>query len=114
MAAPNQPEEPGLGELFAKLVEDGKGYARAEIGYYRALVAAKLGDVTAALWMGVVALVLVNAAVIALLVGLIMALATLIGPGWATAIVVLFVLLVAGFMGWLAWGHVKRIMGGKP
>ena len=114
MATPEQPEEPGLGDLFGQLVDDGKGYARAEIGYYRAIVAAKLSDIGAALWMGVVALILAHAAIIALLVGLVLSLVPLIGPGWATAIVVVGVLGIAGLLGWLAWSHVKRVTGSMP
>ena len=112
-AADPQPEEEGIGELLGRLVEDGKGYAQAEIGYYRALIRSKLPDVTAALWMGAVALALVFAAMIALVVGLVLTLATLVGPGWATLIVFAGILAIAGLMGWLAYGHVKRLMGQK-
>ena len=58
-------------------------------------------------------LVLVLSAVTALLVGLILTLATLVGPGFATLIVILATLVVAGLLGWLAYRHMLRVFGDK-
>ncbi|OSZ66519.1 hypothetical protein CAP40_11635 [Sphingomonas sp. IBVSS2] len=113
MDAP-QPDEKGIGELLQQLVEDGRAYADAELGYYRTLLRAKLRDAREMLWMGAVALVLAQAAAVALVVGLVLTLAPLVGPGLATLIVVLAFLAIAGLMGWLAWTHVKRIFKEKP
>lgn len=113
MDAP-QPEEKSIGDLLQQLVEDGRAYADAEIGYYRTLLRAKLRDARAMLWMGAVALVLAQAAAVALVVGLVFTLSPLVGPGFATLIVVLAFLAIAGLMGWLAWTHVKRIFKEKP
>ena len=109
-----EPEQESLGALLGRLVEDGKGYARAEIGYYKTLARARLGEVRGGLIFGVVALVLALAAINALLVGLVLTLATLVGPGWATLIVVLGALALAGLMALLAWKHIARAMGSKP
>lgn len=109
-----QPEEEGIGDLLGRLVEDGKGYAQAEIGYYRTLVRAKLRDARAMLWMGAVALALAFAAAVALVVGLVLTLAPRVGPGWATLIVVTGIGAVAAIMARLAWVQVKRIVGEKP
>lgn len=114
MIDPQQSEDEGLGDLVGRLVEDGKGYAHAEIGYYKTLVRSKLRDARASLWMGAVALGLAQAAAVALVVGLVMTLAPHVGPGWATLIVVTGIGLLAGIMARLAWIHVKRIMGSKP
>ena len=111
MAEPDNQES--IGALLSRLVEDGKSFARAEIGYYRTLVLAKLGEATGGLVLGVVALVLVLSAVTALLVGLILTLATLVGPGFATLIVILATLVVAGLLGWLAYRHMLRVFGDK-
>ena len=108
-----QPEE-GLGDVFARLVDEGKGCAQAEIGYYRTLVRSKLRDARSMLWMGAAALALAQAASVALVVGLVLTLSPLVGPGWATLIVVVATCLVAGVMARLAWVHVKRIIGEKP
>lgn len=113
MNAP-QPEEKGIGELFQQLVDDGKAYGQAELAYYRTLLRSKLRDARAMLWMGAVALALAQAAAVALVVGLVLTLGPLVGPGFATLIVVTSFLAIAGLMGWLAWTHVKRIMKEKP
>jgi len=107
-------DEKGVGELLQQLVEDGRAYVQAEIGYYRTLARSKLRDARAMLWMGGVALALALAAAVALVVGLVLTLSPLVGPALATLIVVLFFLAVAGLMGWLAWTHVKRIFKEKP
>jgi Putative Actinobacterial Holin-X, holin superfamily III len=98
-----RPDEKSIGELLQQLAEDGKAYAGAE-----------LRDAREMLWMGAVALVLAQAAAVALVVGLVLTLAPLVGPGLATLIVVLAFLAIAGLMGWLAWKHVKRIFKERP
>lgn len=94
--ASHKPDEESIGALFARLVEDAKRYARAELGYYRTLAAERLGDVRNGLIAGTVALVLGFSAIIALLVGLVLALAPLVGPLGATAIVVGVALAIVG------------------
>ncbi|WP_066794894.1 phage holin family protein [Sphingomonas soli] len=108
-----QPEE-GIGDLLSRLAEDGKGYAQAEIDYYRTLARAKLRDARAMLWMGAAAMALALAASVALVVGLVLTLAPRVGPGWATLIVVTGISLVSAVMARLAWVQVKRILGEKP
>ncbi|MBX3564638.1 MAG: phage holin family protein [Sphingomonas sp.] len=118
MSEPHPDEEgakdQALGDLLGRLVEDGKGYAQAELGYYRTLARAKLRDARAALWMGAVSLGLLSAAMVALTVGLVMTLAQYVGPGWATLLVVVAISAIAGVMARLAWVQVKRIVGEKP
>jgi hypothetical protein len=111
MAGPDHQDE-SLGALFGRLVEDGKGYARAEIAYYKTLARAKLGEARTGLLLGAVALVLLVAAAIALVVGSLLALATLVGPGYATLITVAVTLVVAGLLGWFAAKHLQRAFGG--
>jgi ABC-type antimicrobial peptide transport system permease subunit len=106
-------EEESVGELIGRLVEDGKGFARAEIGYYRALAADKLDQARSGLILAGLALLLAVAAAIALVVGLVFALATLVGPGWATLIVVAATLAIAGLLGWLALRHFRRMTGAE-
>lgn len=104
----------GLGDLLGRLVEDGKGYAQAEIGYYKTLARSKLRDARAMLWMGALALGLAQAALVALIVGLVMTVAQYVGPGWATLIVTVAISLIAALLARLAWVHVKRVFGEKP
>nr|WP_246352151.1 phage holin family protein [Sphingomonas xinjiangensis] len=98
--------------MFGRLVEDGKSFARAEIGYYRVLLTGKLGEASVGIGFGVAAFALACSAVTALLVGLILSLATLIGPGLATLAVVIVTLSVAGLLGWFAYKHLMRVFGG--
>lgn len=112
MAEPGTEEE-SIGTLIGRLVEDGKSYAHAEIGYYRTLVASKLGEAKLGLIFGLAALVIALCAVTALLVGLILSLATLVGPGWATLIVILAALALAGLLGWLAYKRIQRLFGSE-
>jgi hypothetical protein len=92
--------EPGIPELFSRLTGDARELAQAEI----ALVKAKVGDgVTryrSAAINFAIAGTLAFCGLIALLFGLILSLATLVGPGFATAIVVGIVLIVAGIFAW--------------
>lgn len=111
---PGPEGEPGIGELFNRLVEDARGYGEAEIAYYRTLVRAKLRDSRAGLWWGAAAAALALAAAVALVVGLVFTLAPLVGPGFATLIVVVGISAVAAVMGRLAWVNVKRVLKGDP
>lgn len=112
MAEPEVQEE-SIGALIGRLVEDGKAYARAELGYYRTLAASKLGEAKAGLMLGAAALVIALCSVTALLVGLILSLAPLVGPGWATLIVIVGALALSGLLGWLAYRHIQRLFGGN-
>ncbi len=104
-------EDEGIGALVTQLVDDARGLAGAEI----ALVKARIGERTSAYKNAAVffavAGVLALAALIALLVGLILSLATLIGPGLATAAVVLGTLAIAAVLAIVGKG---LLAPGKP
>lgn len=109
MVDTNPDADESLAALFARLAEDGKGYARAELGYYRALAASKLQQARRGLVLGLCALVVALAGAIALVVGLVLTLATLIGPGLATLVVVAAALGGAALLGWMAWRHLAAV-----
>lgn len=113
MAGPADKEE-SVGALLGRLVDDGKGYARAEISYYKALARAKLTEARGGLIFGAVALVLLHLALIGLVVGLVLTLTPLVGPGLATLIVVGTFLVLASVLAWLAGKHFQRAFGSKP
>lgn len=92
-------EEEGIADLVSQLVEDARGLASAEVALVKARVGERANAYKSAAIFFVVAGVLALAALIALLVGLILSLATLIGPGLATAAVVIAVLALAGILG---------------
>ena len=109
---PNEPEPtPGdserpVGELVHELIEDGKAYARAEVGLVKAMAAAKVNAVKLPAILFGIAFLLSLAAITALAVGVAMGLATLIGP--LAGGVVAFLLFAAVAAG-LAWYGVTRL-----
>ena len=102
---PGGPERP-VGELVHELIEDGKAYARAEIGLVKAIAAAKGQALALPLGLFGAALILAFAAVSALAFGLVLALARLVGP---LAAGVIGMLLFAGIGGGVAWYGVQRL-----
>jgi uncharacterized protein YgbK (DUF1537 family) len=106
-------EDEGISTLVHRAVEDAKELAQAEI----ALVKAKAGEratayKNAAIFFGAAG-VLALSAVTALLVGLILTLATLVGPGGATAIVVIGTLAIAGVLAMIGKGKLAPPKGVK-
>jgi len=102
---PTPPPERPIGELVHELIEEGKGYARAEIGLLKAIATAKGKALILPAALLVVALLLAMASITALVLGVVLALATLVGP---LAAGVLGMLLFAAIAGWLAWWGVQR------
>jgi hypothetical protein len=77
------PGDSSLGELFGRLADDGRAYLRAEAGVYKAIAARRVGKARNGAIALVAALLLLNAALIVLLVGLCLQLAQAIGPALA-------------------------------
>lgn len=98
MDAPaSRPSEPTIGELFGRLADEGKAFARAEASLYRAIAMrrvslAKNGAIALA-----AALFLVNAALVAFMVGLALQLAKWVGP----ALGGLILLVLVGALGFV-------------
>lgn len=88
-----------LGDEISALIDDGKTWAEAEIGYQktRAALAAKRAGTAAGLFAG--AAITLHIALLALAVGLVLALAPLITIWGAIAVVVGLLLILTG---WLA------------
>lgn len=112
-------EDESIGTLIGRLVGDAKAFASAEIGYYRTIAAERLGDARTGLILVLSAVVLIVAAVIALILGLLLILTALLGPAWATLIVVLVTVAVAALLGWIGYAKIRRVLarplpGGKP
>ncbi|VVT07542.1 putative Holin-X, holin superfamily III [Sphingomonas sp. EC-HK361] len=99
--------EGGVGELFQRLIEDGREVARSEIALQRARVLARVDRYRAAAIFFAVAGALALAALVALLVGLIMTMAPRIGPGWATTVTVGGAILVAGLFALIGRGRLE-------
>jgi len=95
---PVRHSEAGVGQLVSQLVVDAREMAQAEIGLVRARASASITRYRSAAIFFSIAAVLGLAGLVALLVGLILSLATLIGPGLATLAVVGLVFVVAGVL----------------
>ena len=102
-------QDEGVGALVSRAIAEGRDYAQAEIGYWQALAADRLADVRSLATFGIAALLVLNAAVIALVLGMLLILTPLVGPGLATLIVVIAFLGIAGVLGWIALKHLRRV-----
>ena len=105
------PEEPGVATLVTQLIDDAREFVSAEVVLYKAKAGERLEAYKgAAIFFGIAG-VLGLAGLIALLVGLILSLATLIGPGLATLAVVGVTLVIAGILAMIGKG---RLAPAKP
>lgn len=95
----------GLPQLLSRLTTEARELAQAEIALAKAKVSDKTTRYRNAAIFFAAAGVLALAALIALLVGLILTLSTLVGPGFATLIVVGVVLVIAGILAYVGKGR---------
>ena len=92
-------DEAPIGELFGRLIDDGKAYAQAEVDLVRARVE---GEVERAKWpaiLGAAAIAFGFASVIALVLTMVLALAALLGPLGGGLLATLIALVIAGGLG---------------
>lgn len=108
-SGPQPPERP-VGELVSELIEDGKAYARAEVGLAKAIAAAKARALALPAALLATALVVALAAISALAAGVVIALATLIGPLAAGFIGMLIFAGIAGALGWYGIERLRRAL----
>ena len=94
-----------VGTLVARTIEDARALMTAEVALYKARLGERVVAYKGAVIFFAIAGVLALAALVALLVGLILSLATLIGPGLATAAVVITVLVVAAVLAMVGKGR---------
>lgn len=107
---PIAPVRPSLGMLLARLAEQVRALIRAEISLYRAEAAWRAVSLGWAAGFAFGALALLQALTVALLVGLILALAPLWGIGWAVAAVTLGGLALAALLAWLAYRKIASAL----
>ena len=72
-------EEKSIGELFGQLVDEGKAYAKAELGLAKVTVEAKAEGARKPALLGAAALLFLIAGVVVMSMTLALALATLVG-----------------------------------
>ena len=94
-SAGDRSAQPSLADDLLALFEDGKTYAEAELAYQKSRAGYTANRLKGALALGLSAFGVLHLALIALTVGVVIALAPLVGPWIATAIVTI-ALIVAG------------------
>ena len=104
---PPPPERP-IGELVHDLIENGKAYARAELGLAKAIAAAKGRALAIPAAMFAAASICALAAVTTLALGVVIALETFIGPLAAGFVGMLIFAAVAGLLGWAGYQRLRR------
>jgi TRAP-type C4-dicarboxylate transport system permease small subunit len=104
---PPPPERP-VGELVHELIEEGKAYARAEIGLAKAIATAKGKALAWPAGLFLMALIVVQSAVTILAVGIFMALLPPLGPMLAAIIACLVFLGIAGALAWYGYQRLRR------
>ena len=102
-------DKPGLVEQLHGLYTDGRELIDAEIGFQKARMAAAGRQVRAMAVLVFVGLVLIGCALIALVVGTLIALVPLIGAWGAMAATVLGSLVLAGLAFWLAVRRIGKV-----
>jgi hypothetical protein len=93
----NDPREESIGDLVGRLVEDGREYAKAEIGLYKQIARYRAARARNGLILLIAGGVLALSALTALILGFVLGLANLIGPVLA-GIAVALVLAGVGFV----------------
>ena len=101
----DQDEEP-IGELVGRLIDEGKGYARAELGLARAKAEAKADSYKLPALLLAGAFLFLQAAVVVLCLAIADGLATLIGPLGGGLVATLVALGIAGGLAYYA----KRLL----
>ena len=106
-STPGDSDRP-VGELVHELIDDGKAYARAEVGLVKAMATAKAKALKLPAILFGIAFLLSLAAITALAVGVAMGLATLIGPLAGGIVAFLLFAAVAGGLAWYGVSRLKR------
>jgi hypothetical protein len=102
-------EERPIGELFGQLIDEGKSYAKAELGLAKATAASKADAARKPGLLAAAALLFLIAGVVVLCMTLALALATLVGPLAGGLIAALVTFAVAGGLGLWARQELRKL-----
>jgi len=86
-APAGDPRDESIGDLFGRLIDDGKAYARAEVDLYRQIAVHRAGRARSGMVLLGAGAALLVAALIALTIGAVLGLAALTGPLLAGVII---------------------------
>jgi len=100
-------EETPIGELVGRLIDQGKGYARAEVGLAKAIATAKVDTIKLPVALFAAALLFVIAGVVTFCITLALALATLVGPLAGGLIATVIAFAIAGGLAFFAMKKLK-------
>ena len=92
-------DETPVGELFGRLIDDGKNYVRAEVDLVRARAEGQMERAKLPLLLGAGAIAFAFASVLALVLTMVLALASLLGPLGGGLLAVVIALMIAGGLG---------------
>jgi hypothetical protein len=106
-----QEGESSIGELFGRLADDAKAYARAEANLYTAVARRRIGRARNGAIALVAAALLANAALSVLLIGLSLQLALYIGPALGALAVTVLVLAGCYFLVRYGAGKLSALSG---
>lgn len=95
-------EGPPVGELFSRLIDDGKAYAKAEFDLVKVSAENKADAIKRPALLGAAALLFVIAGVVMLCMTIVLSLATLIGPLAGGLVATLAAFGTAGLLLYLA------------
>ena len=102
-------DERPIGELFGQLIDEGKAYAKAELGLAKATAESKAQATKKPALLGAAALLFLIAGVVVLSMTLALALATLIGPLAGGLIAAAITLGIAAVLGLLAKQELEKL-----
>jgi hypothetical protein len=102
-------EEKPIGELFEQLIDEGKAYARAELGLVKATAEAKVEGARKPALLGAASLLFLIAGVVVLCMTLALALATLVGPLAGGLIASLVTFAIAYLLYFLATKELEKL-----
>ena len=113
MDAPTTPTERSIGDLFGRLADDGRTFARAEVALYKAIAKRRAGKAAGGAAALVAAVLLMNAALVTLTVCLAMALTLLIGPVLAGGVIFVVLAIISFVL--VRYGMAKmQALSGDP
>ena len=100
---------PSLADDIGALVEDGKAYVQAEIAFQKSRTAYAAHELKSGAAFALVMFGLLHLALMGAVIGLIIALAPIMGAFAATGLMVAILLVGCAVFGWLALRRFKRI-----
>jgi hypothetical protein len=107
----HNPQEESIADLFGRLMDDGRGLARAEINLYKKVALRRVAKARTGLVLLVAGAVLGLSALTALIVGCVLALATLIGPLASGLVVTAILAGIAYFLAMKGLGGLQALSG---